>query len=90
MLLTKTINLITLILAIKIKPPKLKMKRLDPTKVKILLIKRGLRQKDLAKKLGVTESYVSQILKGRRMAAKYREKLMKILEELEKGKKRKR
>lgn len=50
------------------------MKKLTPTDIKVMLLKKGIKQKELAEKLGVTESYVSQIIKGKRVAKKYRYK----------------
>jgi transcriptional regulator with XRE-family HTH domain len=46
----------------------------------VMLLKKGIKQKDLAEALGVTESYVSQIIKGKRVAKKYRDKLLEIVQ----------
>jgi transcriptional regulator with XRE-family HTH domain len=54
------------------------MKKLTPTDIKVMLLKKGIKQKELAEALGVTESYVSQIIKGKRVAKKYRDKLLEI------------
>ncbi|CUU07842.1 Helix-turn-helix [Candidatus Thermokryptus mobilis] len=66
------------------------MKKLTPTDIKVMLLKKGIKQKDLAEALGVTESYVSQIIKGKRVAKKYRDKLLEIAQKgLPKKKKKK-
>ena len=42
------------------------MKKLAPTDIKVMLLKKGIKQKELAEKLGVTESYVSPDNQGQK------------------------
>jgi len=56
------------------------MNKLTPTDIKVLLLKNGIKQKELAEKLGGTESYVSQIINGKRVAKKYRDKLLELIQ----------
>jgi len=54
--------------------------------VKTTLLKRRLRNTDLASMIGVSESYLSDILKGNRKAEHYRKKICEVLD-LDYGKK---
>lgn len=56
------------------------MKKLRTTDLKSMLLKKGIKQKDLANALGVTESYISQIIKGKRLAKRYRDKIIEIIQ----------
>lgn len=56
------------------------MKKLRTTDLKSMLSKKGIKQKDLANALGVTESYISQIIKGKRLAKRYRDKIIEIIQ----------
>lgn len=46
------------------------------TKIK----KNKMKYKELANNLGITQAYLSQIIKGKRKAEKYREKIRQILD----------
>lgn len=48
--------------------------------VKTWLILNDMRQKDLAKMLGISNAYLSDILLGKRKGKKVREKIIKILD----------
>lgn len=49
-------------------------------KVKTWLILNDMQQKDLAKMLGISNAYLSDILLGKRKGKKVREKIIKILD----------
>ncbi|ASB54555.1 helix-turn-helix domain-containing protein [Bacillus velezensis] len=49
-------------------------------KVKTWLILNDMPQKDLAKMLGISNAYLSDILLGKRKGKKVREKIIKILD----------
>ncbi|MED2982741.1 helix-turn-helix transcriptional regulator [Bacillus thuringiensis] len=49
-------------------------------KVKTWLIIKGMKQKDLAKMLEISNPYLSDILSGKRNGKKVRGKIMKILD----------
>ncbi|MED1508980.1 helix-turn-helix transcriptional regulator [Bacillus proteolyticus] len=49
-------------------------------KVKTWLIINGMKQKDLAEMLEISNPYLSDILSGKRNGKKVREKIMKILD----------
>lgn len=48
-------------------------------RVKKQLIELEMTQRDLAKKVGVHENYLTDILNGRRSGEKYKEKIQKII-----------
>lgn len=48
-------------------------------KVKMWLLLNDMQQKDLAKMLGISRPYLSDILLGKRNGKKVREKIMKII-----------
>lgn len=48
--------------------------------VKTWLILNDMQQKDLAKMLGISNAYISDILLGKRKGKKVREKIIKILD----------
>ncbi|MCR2045180.1 helix-turn-helix domain-containing protein [Anaerosalibacter massiliensis] len=48
-------------------------------KVKKQLIELEMTQRDLAKKVGVHENYLTDILNGRRSGEKYKDKIQKII-----------
>ena len=48
--------------------------------VKTALIKKKMRNLDIAKKLGLSESYVSDIIRGNRKANHHKRKICEILE----------
>ena len=48
--------------------------------VKTALLKRGMKNQNLAKDVGVSESYLSDILKGNRKAEHYRKRICEILD----------
>nr|DAS92122.1 MAG TPA: Regulatory protein-modification, helix-turn-helix, transcriptional regulator, DNA [Caudoviricetes sp.] len=57
------------------------MKRLNfEIAVKIALLKRGMKSQNLAKSIGISESYLSDILKGNRKAEHYRKRICEILD----------
>ena len=49
--------------------------------VKNLLLDIGMKQAELAKKMGVSESYISEILSGKREAFDARKKILSVVEE---------
>jgi DNA-binding Xre family transcriptional regulator len=51
---------------------------------KILLLQRGLKQRDLAEKVGISEFLLSHIITGKRRGLPYRQKICKILDVSEK------
>lgn len=48
--------------------------------VKTTLLKRGMKNQNLAKDVGVSESYLSDILKGNRKAEHHRKRICEILD----------
>ncbi|WP_304177950.1 helix-turn-helix transcriptional regulator [Leptotrichia trevisanii] len=57
------------------------MKSLDfEIAVKTALLKRGMKNQHLAKSVGVSESYLSDILKGNRKAEPHRKRICEILD----------
>ena len=57
------------------------MKRLNfEIAVKTALLKRGMKNQNLAKDVGVSESYLSDILKGNRKAEQHRKRICEILD----------
>lgn len=48
--------------------------------VKIKLVEKGITQRELAKEVGTSESYLCQILYGLRQGEKYLDKIAAILE----------
>nr|DAS19190.1 MAG TPA: SOS-response transcriptional repressor [Caudoviricetes sp.] len=48
--------------------------------VKTALLKRGMKNQNLAKDVGVSESYLSDILKGNRKAERHRKRICEILD----------
>lgn len=52
--------------------------------VKKRLLDIGMKQAELAEKIGVSESYISEVLSGKRGAFDIRRKIVSIIEETEK------
>lgn len=47
--------------------------------VRTVMLKKGVRLTALAKEVGISASYLSEILKGTRNGAQYKEKILNIL-----------
>ena len=59
--------------------PRFKEERIETKRVRKRLIDLDMTQRELAKKVGMRESYLGDILSGRRPGTKYADKIYKVL-----------
>lgn len=57
------------------------MKTTNNLKSKFLALKKRYNQKNIAKRIGITQTYLSQVINGRKPSDEVMQKLLKILDE---------